>query len=366
MARPVSPEAQPLTRKGLAILVAGLLVLVGLTLHRLGSTGAPKDAYGLETFTGTTMGTVYTVKVVAPPPVLADAEGRALAERIKMELESVDEKMSTYRPDSELSRFNASHSTEPFPMSPETVAVFVYAHQVSKASGGAFDITVGPLVNAWGFGPNDREGRTDAPTPEEIEDLRGRIGYEKIEIDSAANTVRKTQPDLYCDLSAIAKGYAVDQVARALDELGIENYLVEVGGELRSRGQNDRGQPWVIGIEKPVTDERTIHRTVPLSGWSMATSGDYRNYYEANGIRISHTINPKTGRPITHPLAAVTVFHRECVLADAYATALMVLGPDAGHKLAEQLGLPAVLIIRRDDGTFEERTTQAFDEEFQY
>lgn len=356
----MSPERRPLTTKSLAILVAGLVLLVGLSVYRL----APTRTKGLrlETFTGETMGTVYAVKVVAPSSFFSGGGRDRAAERISAELDSVNRKMSAYLPDSELSRFNAFQLGEPFSVSAATLEAFSYAREVSAATNGAFDITVGPLVNLWGFGP---EGRQEAPSEDEIEALRNSLGYQKVTIDKEAGTLFKSRPDLYCDLSAIAKGFAVDRVAEALDELGFEDYLVEVGGEVRTGGVNLEGAAWRIGIETPISGERTVHRVVALSGWSMATSGDYRNYYEEDGVRVSHTINPRTGRPIAHRLASVSVIHEVCALADAYATAFMVLGPDQGFALAEELEIAAVFIVHAGDGAFEELTTQAFSERFE-
>jgi len=278
---------------------------------------------------------------------------------IQAQLDLVDERMSTYRPDSELSRFNQSTETTPFRISPETLEVFRIAQAVSEASGGAFDVTVGPLVNAWGFGPE--EGRQEGPSEAELAALRERVGYRNLEIDEAALTIRKALPDIYCDLGAVAKGYAVDRVAQALDRLEIHNYMVEVGGEIRTRGSK-AGEPWRIGIEEPVTGRRAIRKVLkmPVAGLAMATSGDYRNYIEIGGVRLSHTIDPRTSRPIAHGLASASVLHDTCAMADAYATALMVLGPEKGYTLAVEHGLAALFIIREAPDRFAEKATPAF------
>lgn len=351
--RDVSPESRPLNARSLATLAAGLVLLVALSAYRLIPREEGQES--LQAFTGAAMGTVYTVKVVGA------RDRDEIARRIEAELESVNRKMSTYLPDSELSRFNAARTTEPFPVSEATARVFVLAQAVSAASNGAFDITVGPLVNLWGFGPDRRDA---APTEEEIEALRALTGYAKVTVDEAAGTLRKSDPELYCDLSAIAKGFGVDRVAAALDGLGLERYMIEVGGEVRTRGLNPEGEAWRIGIEKPLGGERTVQRVVRLSGESMATSGDYRNYYEEGGVRVSHTIDPRTGRPIAHNLASVSVIHETCALADAYATALMVLGPHEGFSLAQDLDLAAVFLVHAGDGAFEERTTLTFKQGF--
>ena len=177
--------------------------------------------------------------------------------------------------------------------------------------------------------------------------------------------VRKTEPELYCDLSSVAKGYAVDRTAERLDELGLASYMVEVGGEVRTKGTNARGAPWQMAVRKPVAGKIAVWRVIPLSGKAMATSGDYQNFYEVDGRRISHIIDPRTGRPIDAALASVTVVHDSCMAADAWATALTVLGPEEGLRLAQLRGL-AVVFIMRDEaaGGFSEFMTTAFERAF--
>jgi FAD:protein FMN transferase len=306
-------------------------------------------------FEGSTMGTTYTVKVVAP--AMSEAERAATDAAIRAALDGVDARMSTYKPDSELSRFNREADGRPFKLSPGTIRVFLLAREVSDATDGAFDVTVGPLVNAWGFGPTKQ---ASAPTDAELAVLRERVGYRKLVINADAQTVAKTRPDVYADLSAIAKGFGVDQAAQALDARGVKNYMVEVGGEVRVKGHNATGGPWQVGVERPDATPQRALLVVPMSNLSMATSGDYRNYFERDGRRYSHEIDPATGHPIRHNLASVTVLAPECALADAYATALLVLGPERGYSLAAEKGLAAYFIVRRQDGTFSERETPAF------
>jgi thiamine biosynthesis lipoprotein len=309
----------------------------------------------LHTFSGPTMGTQYTVKVVAED--LDDERQDHLGETIQRELDEVNAKMSHYLEDSELSRLNRWQSVEPYPISLETFEVLNQALRISRLTDGAFDITIAPLVDAWGFGP---PGRSDEPPNEQlIEMLLRRTGWELIELLPDGPAVRKLVPQLTFDLSAIAKGFGVDQVAEGLEREGVRHYMVEVGGEVRTRGSNPDGTAWRIAIEKPDSAQRALQLIVPLRDLSMATSGDYRNYYEAGGRRISHTIDPRTGRPITHALASVSVIHEECVQADALATALMVLGPE-GYELAEQLGLAVYFLAREADGGFIETRTTAF------
>jgi FAD:protein FMN transferase len=318
-----------------------------------GPSSAPDR--NVRVFEGATMGTTYTVKVVAP--TMTEADEAATREAIRAALDAVDGCMSTYKPDSELSRFNRAGDGRPFKLSAATIRVLLLAREVSDASHGAFDVTVGPLVNAWGFGPVKQ---TRPPSETEIASLRERVGYRKLVIDAAAQTVAKTRPDVYADLSAIAKGFGVDEAARALEARGLANYMVEVGGEVRVKGHNAAGKPWQVGIERPDATPQQALLVVPMTDLSMATSGDYRNYFEKDGRRYSHEIDPTTGYPIRHRLASVSVLAPECAIADAYATALLVLGPDRGYALAVEKGLAAYFLVRRADGGFDERQTPAF------
>jgi thiamine biosynthesis lipoprotein len=312
------------------------------------------------TFEGRAMGTTYTVKIVSESP-LEPPETQLLADGIFAAIDDINTKMSTYQDDSELSQFNQLRTDEAFAVSPETLAVLVEARWIGQLSNGAYDITVGPVVNVWGFGPR---ARTKDISDEMITDLLVSVGWDRIEIDEAASTIRKLHPNVYVDLSSIAKGYAADRVAEALNDVGQTRYLVELGGEMRAAGFNSSQQPWRVSIESPVENERAIERVVPLDNLSMATSGDYRNYYDADGERISHTIDPRTGRPVRHRVAAVTVVDPSCMTADGWATALTALGEAEGFALAESEGLAVLFQLRHDDGSFEQRPTNAFVERF--
>jgi thiamine biosynthesis lipoprotein len=301
------------------------------------------------------MGTSYTVKVVVDE--LDDKRSGTLQELIQNELDDVNSKMSHYLGDSELTLLNSWPSVEPFSVSQETFEVLNHSLRVSQLTGGAFDVTIAPLVDAWGFGPPGRP--TDPPDQEVIDRLLALTGWEFLELLPDGPSVRKLVPELTLDLSAIAKGFGVDEVAEALESEEIEHYMVEVGGEIRTRGSNPNGNPWRIAIEKPDPAQRVMQLILPLRNLSLATSGDYRNYYEEGGNRISHTIDPRSGWPITHSVASVSVVHRQCVQADAFATALLVLGPD-GFELAEELGLAAFFLARGPDGSFAEHRTTAF------
>lgn len=302
------------------------------------------------------MGTTYTVKLIAESP-LDEAETERLAGAVFAAIDAVNNKMSTYKDDSELSRFNQLRSDEPFPVSAETLKVLVEAQRIGALSGGAYDVTVGPLVNLWGFGP---ETRANDISDDAIDAARASVGWDKIEIDAASSTIRKLHPDVYVDLSSIAKGYGSDQAGEALAAAGYARYMVELGGEVRASGRNLAGEPWRIAIERPIENERAIERVVPLDDLSMATSGDYRNYYDAGGERISHTIDPRTGRPVRGRVAAVSVVDPSCMTADGWATALTALGEEEGIALAERENLPVLFQLRQGDGTFEQKPTSAF------
>ncbi|MBP7935562.1 MAG: FAD:protein FMN transferase [Phycisphaerae bacterium] len=303
------------------------------------------------------MGTAYTVKLAGcGRPAPGDLE--SLREAVEGVLRSVQQAMSVYLPDSELSRFNRHEDGSPFRMSAETFHVFRRAIQIGEESGGAFDITVGPMVSLYGFGPDPF--RVDLPSDEELAGLRSFVGYQKLELDSTAGAIRKRHSKVWCDLSAIAKGYGADRVAAVLDRRGVADYMVEVGGEVRVRGCNLDGKPWRIAIERPAADDVEIHRVVPLIDQAIATTGDYRVFYIRDGKRISHTIDPRTGRPVGHSLASVTVIADDCESADAWATALMVLGAEEGGALAERRRMAALFLIRGEDGRIEERATAAF------
>jgi len=302
--------------------------------------------------TGPTMGTTFTVKVVGAKG--DETTSHRVAELVREVVDTVDGAMSTYRTDSEIAVFN-QHDTESFEASPEMVVVVAEAQRVARLSDGAFDITVGPLVDLWGFGPS---GITEPPSEERLADLVAITGYEQITVDPASGILRKSAAACRIDLSAIAKGFAVDEVATALEGLGFSAYMIEIGGEVRTRGRKASGDEWRIGIERPDVNGRTVHTAIPLTDLALATSGDYRNFVVQNGVRISHTIDPRTGRPIAHNLASVSVIHSSCMTADALATAIEVLGPEEGLAFAERQKIPALFLVRTGEMVFEEHRTQ--------
>ena len=301
----------------------------------------------IRTFRGETMGTTYMVKIFGAPDVDDDI-------RIDMdaELRRVNDQMSTYLASSEISRFNTSTETDWFDVSADTAKVVDFAQQVSQKTNGAFDVTVGPLVNAWGFGT---DGRTqEPPEASKLAEIKASIGYKNLSVRLDPPALRKTIPTLQIDLSAIAKGHGVDRLVALLAKAGATNVFVEVGGEIRTSGDKS-GQPWTAGIQLPDTV-----KTVPMiahkmgggtgSDESMATSGDYRNFFTSEGQRYSHTIDPRTTSPVKHDLASVSVVAKSCMVADAWATAISVLGPDQGIELAREEDLSVLLITRNESG----------------
>ena len=298
-------------------------------------------------FSGTTMGPIQFRVIVDPLPDGLDKED--VAAKIKAELESVNQAMSTYIPDSDVSRFNNSGRTDWFEVTEETAFVIQNALQISENTEGAFDITVGPLVDLWHFGP-DKSNRS-VPSQEQIKSAKSSVGYEKLAARLEPPAIKKTDPDLKIDLSAIAKGYAVDRVAGQLESLNIENYFVVVGGEVRAGGKRSDGQLWSAALELPDKEQVGAYdRVAELSGKSLAASGDYRNFYVVDGVSYSHTIDPTTGMPVIHNLASASVIADDCMSADAYATATIVLGYSKSKALLDKLSLPYFLMQRVDTG----------------
>jgi thiamine biosynthesis lipoprotein len=303
---------------------------------------------------GPVFGTAFSVRLV-----MQGDPGRLdhLADGISEVLEEVDSAMSTWRNDSELSQFNnAPDQSEWFAISEPLYEVLSTSLAISRLTGGAFDITLGPVVNLWGFGPLGKPDQV--PDPEKLTSVLNKTGYETIELRQDPPAVR-TSGRQYLDLSAIAKGYGVDAVAQYLADEGLKAFLVEIGGEVRTRGRKPGGEPWRLAIEEPDSDERQVNRVVVLENRSIATSGDYRNYYESNGQRYSHTIDPATGRPIAHNLASVSVIAETAMMADGLATALNVMGYGEAKTLATRENLAVYFIVRGESG-FETDHTPAF------
>tara|TARA_R100000935_G_C2816792_1_gene157711 strand:- start:118 stop:1158 length:1041 start_codon:yes stop_codon:yes gene_type:complete len=304
---------------------------------------------------GPVFGTSYHISVVLPE----DHEKlEALAKGIEDALESVDASMSTWREDSELSKLNRREDQSDWiPVSDALFEVLARADEISRLTDGAFDVTIGPVVNLWGFGPEARPEKI--PSEESLDRALATTGYEQLALRPEPPAL-KAAVRQYIDLSAIAKGYGVDVVARYLDSEGIEAYLVEIGGEIRTSGKKPDGNVWRLAVEQPVEGtEHRINLVVSLPSRSMATSGDYRNYYESDGRRFSHTIDPETGQPIAHHLASVTVIADDSMTADALATGFTVMGYERASALATRENIPAYFIIRTESG-FEGHQTPAF------
>ncbi|EKE83874.1 thiamine biosynthesis lipoprotein ApbE [Idiomarina xiamenensis 10-D-4] len=298
------------------------------------------------------MGTTYHVRFVSANPEHSASDIQATIDRV---LERVNAQMSTYDPDSELSKFNQLRSSEPVVISRGLELVVARALEIAEDTGGVLDVTVGPLVNMWGFGPDARPEHS--PSEAEIARIRAKTGYHHLAVEN--HQLIKQEPELYVDLSTIAKGYGVDRVAEVLEQLGINNYLVEIGGEMRLKGRKPGNEPWRIAIEKPVSSDRAIQRVLEPGDNAVATSGDYRNFYIEDGRRYSHVIDPRTGYPINHHLVSATVFAKDCMTADGYSTALLVMGTEEALAFAEAHDIPALLIAREGD-EFKEYTSTAF------
>jgi FAD:protein FMN transferase len=322
----------------------GLLLIFLLLLAPSCPTAAlaSDDPQMLEVH-GQTMGTSFMVKVFDPP---ADFPGD-WRHQIDQELRRVNDQMSTYLKSSEISRFNASDSTQWFAVSPETAMVVAVSLEIHTLSGGAFDITVAPLVDLWSFGPATRT--FTPPDSEVVRQRLARIGSDKLSARLDPPAIRKHEPELSIDLSAIAKGHGVDRVSDLLRTLGAAHTFVEIGGEVRATGDK-AGTPWMVGLQQPDVAGQVVAVAHALKDEAVATSGDYRNFFEHAGQRYSHTLDPRTGRPVKHSLASVSVFAPDCMRADAWATAIHVLGPEEGLRLAQSLGLDTLLMIRGDSG----------------
>ncbi|MGI9232533.1 MAG: FAD:protein FMN transferase [Woeseiaceae bacterium] len=329
------------------------ICLLAVTLSLAACDSTPKlPQYELN---GSTLGTSFNVLLVAPGDAFAEER---LEASILETLEQVDRLASTWRDDSELSRFNAGEEAKWVTTSIEFCEAMQQVLEISALTDGAFDVTVGPLVNLWGFGPG---GDVSQPPAEDVLAATiAEIGYQHLQVNCDIPAVMKQRSGIYADLSGWAKGYAVDQVAMLLDQNQLTDYLVEIGGELRVRGHNAEGLRWAVGIELPSTSRRVPHSVLRVSDTGVATSGDYRNYFDYDGKIYSHTIDARTGWPVSHSLAAVTVVNPSAAFADAMATALLVLGPTDGPKRAEQLDVAAYFLIRGETN-IETVTTTSFD-----
>lgn len=308
------------------------------------TTACSEPPVTIERVTGSTMGTTYSM--LWPKQAQLEVSSQGLKQEVDEVLLKVNQQMSTYDPSSELSVFNntkAPHSQE---ISPGFAYVMAEAALLHKQSAGYFDVTIGPLVNLWGFGPSNKglNLSTEAPSESAIAEAKSNVGLGAVSVQQ--NTLSKQQ-DRYIDLSAIAKGYGVDKVAELLEAKGIQNYLVEIGGEMRAKGQKAEAKPWKVAIESPDFLQRKVHKILALKDYSIATSGDYRNYFEVDGERYSHSIDPFSGIPVQHKLASVTVIHQNCSRADGLATAMLIMGEQRAKEFAQQHKIKAYFIERQ-------------------
>jgi thiamine biosynthesis lipoprotein len=306
----------------------------------------------MESFGGPTMGSTYSIKYVRRAGLPAPADVRVEVEKI---LTEIDRQMSTYRSDSDISRFNDLPANRCQKMPASILKLIRVGEQLSEQSEGSYDLTVEPLLNLWGFGPQGREEKV--PAEQALAQARQRVGYQHLRIEG----------DQLCkdaavevDFNSIAAGYAVDTIAARLEALGIHDYLAEATGELKAAGKKLDGSPWHIALEEPRDDQQVAERIVAVDGLGLSTSGDYRNYFEQDGRRYSHTFDARTGAPITHALASVTVIHPSALMADGLSTLLLILGPERGWDYAEKHDIGAFFVIRADTG-FVTRTSHAFE-----
>ncbi|KRA76962.1 hypothetical protein ASD78_04940 [Lysobacter sp. Root667] len=308
---------------------------------------------GVHALAGRSMGTQWSVKLVADAAALPELE-----HGIQARLDGVVAQMSTWEADSEISRYNRAEAGTVQALPDGFYAVLDAALKLAADSGGAYDPTIGPLVNLWGFGPDG--ARAAAPSDAAIAQAQSRVGWQRVGFDPLARTATQSG-GLYLDFSSIAKGYGVDRVAEWLGERGVAAFLVEVGGELYGRGRKPDGSAWRIAVERPAGDARDDDgaAALTLDGYAIATSGDYRRYFDHDGRRYSHTVDPRSGRPVTHALASVSVLHPQCMQADGLATVLAVLGPQAGMAYANRRQLAAMFVLHDGDG-FLTRKTPAF------
>ena len=295
---------------------------------------------------GKTMGTFWRVSVIG----VDEAKAQALRAKVQTQLDADDRLLSTWKNDSALMRFNHATDTRPWPVSEAMADIVTLSLRIGAKTHGAMDITVGPLVNLWGFGPDKQPVAT--PDAQAIAAAKARTGLQHLQVinQSGRQFLQKDIPDLFVDLSTVGEGYAADHLARLMEQEGISRYLVSVGGALVSRGMNGEGKPWRVAIQKPTDRENAVQAIVDINGHGISTSGSYRNYYELDGKRISHVIDPQTGQPITHKLVSVTVIAPTALEADGWDTGLMVLGPEKAQQVVREEGLAVYMIVKEGEG----------------
>jgi len=316
-----------------------------------------------ELIEGEAAGAPFLVRLAERLP---PSEGAEVERMVGDTLERVSSTVSSSLPESDISRLHSAAAGVETPISNDTVEMIREALRVSELTGGAYDPTVVPLSRLWGFGPGGSV-RSVPPTEEQIARERARVGFRNLVLDDDSITITKRIESLEIDLSGLATGYALDLAAAELEERGFKNYLIEAGAEVRTRGKDAAGEPWRASIVKPGPGRGEIQRSVPLSGFSMATTGDYRGADDAEALAgklHSHLVDPRSARPLDHGLLSVTVLDSTCMTAAALSMGLLVLGPEDAFRLAAEKDLAALLLVRSESGVLEERATPAFAELF--
>lgn len=306
-------------------------------------------------FSGETQGTTYHIKLAA---VEKKQSVKTLQDGVEKILANIDSKLSNYRDDSEISRINQQQNGEWITVSPEITELLTISRYVYERSKGCFDLTVKPIFDLWGFSKHENRVPSDA----EIKATLKHVGMQALEVDQENNKIRKQDPLLSIDLSSIAQGYSVQMLANYLEQNGIQNYLVEIGGEMKVKGIKSNQQAWKVAIQKPIPNSSNIHRILELKetkGTAIMTAGTYRNFFEANGQSYSHILDPRNGRPVAHHLLSVTVLHDDPTWADAWDTALLCMGESDAEKLAETEPLK-VLLIHQEGSELKEFMNSAF------
>ncbi|MDF7799208.1 FAD:protein FMN transferase [Pontiellaceae bacterium B1224] len=340
-------------RKKIIQMVAGLIIVLSLGIGGIINSGTIKN----PSRGGSTMGTGYSIKLSGK---FKEARLNEISDQIEATLLEVNRQMSTWDPESEISRFNHSRSVDAFSCSEAFSTVVRSALELSRTTGGAFDPTLQPLLNLWGFGSEAEERKV--PSDEAVATVKQRTGWEKVTVDSDSN-LRKNEPELSLALGAIAKGYGVDAVGQVLNEAGLENWFVEIGGEVLAQGVNGENEAWRIGIQFPTTNpmDMTFQGIAHITNGAIATSGDYRNYIKEDDVVYSHILDPRTGRAVKSRTASVTVKASTCMEADGIATALFVMGPDEGLPWVEQRDdVEAFFMIRTEAGEIFEIFSSGF------
>ncbi len=327
-----------------------LLAVLAMTFLFLGCSQPPE----IQKISGDAQGTTYHISFWSPQAV----DTASIKQLVETEFTRLDMQLSNYRKDSVIEQLNATISSEPLALSEEIIGLIEQARVVSIASEGCYDLTIKPLFDLWGFNGD----KLTPPSPETLQAALQQVGFKQIKIVDATH-IQKLNPQLRIDLSSIAQGYSVSRMVALLEQQGIENYLVEIGGELQTRGKKPEGTAWRVALEKPLSSERTMQKIVTINRsepLAVMTSGTYRHYFDVGGKRYSHILNAKTGVPVNHNTVSVTVLHDNPTQADAWSTALLCLGKTRGIEAANKAGI-AALFIEQDGEAFNELRTVPFD-----